>query len=62
MGLVVYPGQGVYRGLRRAVRKGVGEKVEERRWVEGEDIMRRGDWDGKRVCGVFDEVMCSREI
>lgn len=62
MGLVVYPSQGVYQHLRRAVRKGVREKVEERRWIEGEDIMRREDWDGKRVCGVFDEVMCSREI
>lgn len=62
IGLVVYPSQGVYRGLRRSVRKGVEKKVEEGRWVEGEDIMRRGDWDGERVCGVLDEIMCSREI
>lgn len=53
MGLVAYPSQGAYRGLRRGLRKGVEGRVGEGRWVEGEVLIRKDLFDADRACMFF---------
>lgn len=60
MGLVAYPSQGAYRGLRKAVRKGPAENIEEVRWAEGEFLEREVGVDVGRVCEAFEGLLCAR--
>ncbi|RMJ27243.1 hypothetical protein PHISP_01895 [Aspergillus sp. HF37] len=60
MGLFAYPSQGAYRALRKAVRKGPAEKIEEVRWAEGEYLEREVGVDVDRVCEAFEGLLCAR--